>query len=261
VFVGLGKTDYAIGDFTEAIRLNPKLSNAYVQRGLLYDLTGRFNEAISDATKAIEIGMSDTLGMAYYVRGSAQYSNGQYTGAIQDCGKAIELGVTEPYVFIWRGYSYLALQRIAEGEADFATAIGLAPKMADAYIGRASARWERDDYRGAVADMRSSIQLDDSDPTSHNGMAWYLATCPDASVRNADKALLHAKKACELTEWKEPFYFDTLAAAFAEGEDFAQAVTWQEKAVAGGDAFPEDTLKECRLRLEMYKKRQPYREK
>jgi tetratricopeptide (TPR) repeat protein len=64
-----------------------------------------------------------------------------------------------------------------------------------------------------------------------NNLAWILATCADENVRDGHRAVEFAKKACNLTEWKEAFLLGTLAAAFAETGDFGNAVTNAEKAV------------------------------
>jgi hypothetical protein len=40
------------------------------------------------------------------------------------------------------------------------------------------------------------------------------------------------RRACELTQWKNGSYVDTLAAAFAEAGDFAEAVRREQQALA-----------------------------
>ena len=50
-------------------------------------------------------------------------------------------------------------------------------------------------------------------------------------VRNGEKAVVLALKACELSEWKNPRYLDTLAASYARVGDFGNATKWQEKAL------------------------------
>ena len=62
-----------------------------------------------------------------------------------------------------------------------------------------------------------------SDPRVLNTLAWLLATCPQDAIRNGSRAVVLAQRACEGDGWKEAAYIDTLAAAYAEVGDFAQA--------------------------------------
>ncbi|MEK7842393.1 MAG: hypothetical protein AAB197_06930, partial [Deltaproteobacteria bacterium] len=73
------------------------------------------------------------------------------------------------------------------------------------------------------------------------------------------KALEYAKKACELTDWKDPYKLDTLAAAYAEAGQFDEAIKWQEKALEFPE-YPKDEREKADLRLKLYKEGKPYRE-
>ena len=50
-----GEYDRAISDFTEAIRLDPKLASAYYNRGIAYENKGEHDKAIADYTEAIRL--------------------------------------------------------------------------------------------------------------------------------------------------------------------------------------------------------------
>ena len=60
--------------------------------------------------------------------------------------------------------------------------------------------------------------------TAQNDLAWLLATCPDNSVRNGQKAVELAQQAVQLSNGRSPEILDTLAAAYAEAGRFHEAV-------------------------------------
>lgn len=65
-----------------------------------------------------------------------------------------------------------------------------------------------------------------------NELVWLLATAPDASVRNGAEALKLASDVCVKNGWKKPTHIDTLAAAYAELDQWDQAITTEQKAIA-----------------------------
>ena len=74
---------------------------------------------------------------------------------------------------------------------------------------------------------------------------------------------MHATKACELTRWRESYYFDTLAAAYAEVGDYAKAVEWQSKAVTDAEfkkRVGEEEFSRAKERLELFNAGKPWRE-
>jgi hypothetical protein len=94
-----------------------------------------------------------------------------------------------------------------------------------------------------------------------NWCAWVLATHPGREVRNADLAVRLAEQLCQATEFAEPDFLDTLAAAYAEAGRFADACTAARKALGllaknpqAGWAQPIDE------RLRFYEHGQPYRD-
>ena len=90
-----------------------------------------------------------------------------------------------------------------------------------------------------------------------NNLAWGWATNAEKADRDGAKAVEFAKKACELTGDQNPLCLDTLAAAYAEVGDFAQAIAVQARAVQVGGA---DHAADFKARLRLYVDGQPYRE-
>lgn len=118
-------------------------------------------------------------------------------------------------------------------------------------------------YVDALADIKLAVEIQPSDSSVRNQIAWLLATCPDDKVRNGKQAVEHATRVCELTAWEQPFFYDTLAAAYAEAGQFDKAVRWQEKALEHPDfekKLSKVELPKARCRLELYKSGKSYRE-
>ena len=112
------------------------------------------------------------------------------------------------------------------------------------------------DYAGAVADFAESIRLGPDTVTRYSAFAWLLATCPDGRYRDGALAVNLAEKACELTEFPNAFS-PLLAAAHAEDGNFAEAVSWQRKAL---DLAPPDEKANMLARMELYEAGKPFHE-
>ena len=115
-------------------------------------------------------------------------------------------------------------------------------------------------YDAYLKVCRQAVTANPKDADSYNKLAWLLATCPDASIRNGKEAIQDATKACELSGWKIQSFIDTLAAAYAESGDFKQAVAFEEKALGTGAALESAEQKRMQERLSLYQQSQPFRE-
>ncbi len=92
-----------------------------------------------------------------------------------------------------------------------------------------------------------------------NNLAWTLATCPDASLRDGKAALNYALRACQVSNWQNAAAIDTLAAAYAETGDFDNAVKYENKYLTSLSLSTSDAA-EGEARLALYQAHQPYHE-
>lgn len=88
-----------------------------------------------------------------------------------------------------------------------------------------------------------------------NDRALFRATCPNASFRNVQGGVDDAKRACNITQWKEADPIDTLAIASAAAGDFDSAVRYVEQAMKAYDAGEMQRTLEQHLAL--FKQRRP----
>jgi len=124
---------------------------------------------------------------------------------------------------------------------------------------------ERNYHRGGslqetLQNYQAAVQINPAFVIALNDLAHLQATSPMPEFCDSAKAIENATSACDLAEWKNPLYLDTLAAAYAEAGDFDAAVNWQMKAIS---LFAEDDRSGNRDkmndRLKMYQAHQKYR--
>ena len=85
-----------------------------------------------------------------------------------------------------------------------------------------------------------------------------MATTRDTRLRDGSRAVKLAKEAVRLNN--TPAHRDTLAAAFAEAGRFDDAVAEQERAIEMTQAAGKhDKVSDLRSRLDLYRRRQPFR--
>jgi eukaryotic-like serine/threonine-protein kinase len=91
-----------------------------------------------------------------------------------------------------------------------------------------------------------------------NSLAWLLATCREQQVRDGLAAIGYAERAVEATQGKNASYLDTLAAAYAENGQFAEAIDAQNKAISL--LVSEKAKTDFQKRLSLYQANQPVRD-
>jgi tetratricopeptide (TPR) repeat protein len=180
--------DAAIADFTIFIKTTPRNVRAYWGRGRAYRDKGEYDRAIADANQALWL--RPQSGMTYNERGMSYTSKGDYDNAITDFTKSIELGnaTQSPKdlanFYYNRGTAYNAKEKYNEAILDFTKAISLDPTKIPFYGNRAIAYFQTRNFKAGLADLNHALQRDPGAPRNYNDLAWFLATCPDASFRN-----------------------------------------------------------------------------
>ncbi len=162
----LGLYADAVDAQTEAIKADPRLSDAFENRALAYEKLNRLNDALADYASAISLRPSDPG--AYLGRGILMLNHGAPERALPDFGKVIALDPTLIGARYNRGLAFLQLEQNGRAEADFTHVIGRDPKDAGAYLNRGRARAIQG-KAGARSDLDRAIAL-----KPEWASAWYL---------------------------------------------------------------------------------------
>ena len=93
--------DEALADYTRAMELDPGNAWAIIGRGETYRLMGRYDEALADFTRAIELDPGNAWAIAG--RGETYRLMGRYDEALADFNRAIELDPGNAWAIASRG--------------------------------------------------------------------------------------------------------------------------------------------------------------
>ena len=136
----------------------------------------------------------------------------------------------------------------------------LTKALARAYCIRGKRARLDEDYERAISNFETAVAIQPTYAFPLNQFARLLAACTVDEIRDIAKAIQSATEACELTQWQKAEYLDTLAAAYANDRDFADAIEWQKTAI---DLLPKGAHQGVRTdyagRLALYKSGRPFR--
>ena len=96
----------------------------------------------------------------------------------------------------------------------------------------------------AIVHYQKALAIKPDYLEAQNILAWILATAPQASLRDGNKAVELAQQANELTGGNNPTILCTLAAAYAEAGRFGDAIQNAKKAMALEQAAGQSSLAE-----------------
>ncbi|MHB1157144.1 MAG: tetratricopeptide repeat protein [Phycisphaerales bacterium] len=215
-----GQPQQAIAEYREAIRLQPDHHEAHTGYAYALQMTGRPDEAAAEFAKAIQL--------------KPELADNRHNlAAILQLQGRVEQAVTE-------------LQKVVAAKpTDIAARLDLAYNLEQ--LGR---------HDQAAAQYEQALRVAPNSERVLMEFAWFLATCPQSSVRDGQRAVRMAERIARALPAPTALLCDTLAACYAESGDFDRAIQWQRKAVL---IAPKDRADQFQQRLELYQRHQPYR--
>jgi tetratricopeptide (TPR) repeat protein len=220
-----GRVEESVAQFEKAARLQPDFAAARANLGGALAKLGRLDEALVQLRQALA---SDAAyAPAHYNLGLVLSRRGDAQGAIRE----------------WR------------------SALSLDPKYAEAHVSLGDALYAQGLTAEALAHWRDGLGLEPNDPPALRRVAWVLATSPDAAIRDGAEALAFAVRAVQLSGGKDAQVLDTLAAAYAEKGQFANAALTAHRAQARAAQENQPALAhDIGVRIALYEAGQPFRD-
>jgi tetratricopeptide (TPR) repeat protein len=255
-----GRLNEAVPHLSNAVRMSPTFAKARNNLGKVFLKQGKLNEAVACFNELIR--RKQDSAETYYNLAVALSMQKKYDDAVKCLAKVIDLNPKYPGVHKRMGITLLAAGKADEAIKHLEEALRTNPNEAEVYVNLGLAYSKLGKYKPAIQNCTKAVKLKPDSANILNSMAWLLATAPDISVRDANKAIEIAQQACKLTEYKDAAILDTLAAAFAASGRFNDAITTAQQAVRIAKAHSQENLiSEIQNHIELYKTGRKYIQK
>ena len=175
----------------------------------------------------------------------AENATRQSAAAEQHFKEALQMAPSYPDSYIYYARYLLAHGRMDEARALLRRALELSPAdvtarqllkeaemrdvQTETLAGDALLRQAK--IGEAIIHYETALKIAPDSTSTLNNLAWALSTSPDASNRDGARALELARKADQLAGGENPIFIRTMAAAYAEGGHFNEAITNAQRAL------------------------------
>ena len=164
---------------------------------------------------------------AHYNVGSELLQRGQIENAENEFKKVLELepnnSLAERRARNGLGGTLAAKNKLEDALPQFQRAAELDPTDAQAHNGIASILHRQGHLAEAIAEYNRTAELRPNSALVLSNLAWMLATCADASLRDGRRAVALAERANQIGRGRDPKTLRSLAASYAEAGRFSEA--------------------------------------
>ncbi len=215
--VAIGETGGAITQYNRALQIDPGSVEAHNNLGMVLAGMGRTEEARAHYERALQI--RPDFAAAHYNVGMVLVGMGKKEDAV----------------------------------AHFERALEDMPDMAEVHYRLGVVLDGMGETEGGVRHYESALSLMPDHAGVCNNLAWLLATREPRRGGDPIRAVVLAQRACKLTGDSIPAFLDTMAAAYAGSDRFAEAVATGQKALTlASMAGNGELARQIGERLELY---------
>jgi Flp pilus assembly protein TadD len=259
ILLQTGRLNAAIEQYRRALQIRPRDALAENDLGIVLLKSGQVDEAIIQFNRTLQI--DPGYFAAYNNLGDAFARKGEVEHAIAAYKKAVEIQPNNATVQNNLGYACLRAGRVDEAIVHDREALRVQPNNPDFHYNLANALVQRGQVQEAKEQFQATLKIVPDSPAALNNLAWLLATCPEANIRNGAQAVTLAEQANRLSQGADPAILDTLAAAYAEEGRYLEAVTVARQALQLARAQNQTSMADAiQLQINLYQAGSPFRE-
>ena len=192
--------------------------------------------------------------------GTALFQKGNVDEAIAHYQRALQIKPDYAEACYNLGNALLRMGSVDEAITHYQKALQIKPDYAEAHNNLGKVLIQKGSVDEAIAHYQKALQIKPDNAETLNNLALVLAACPQASLRNGNKAVELAQRANQLTGNRNPVVLGTLAAAYAETGRFLEAVETALRALELAEMQSNTALANAiRSQMELYQAGTPFR--
>ncbi len=191
VLTACGRFDEAIAQFQKALEIEPDDAGVHNNLGLVLARRGQVDQAIAHYQKALEVKPDDAE--AHNNLGIVLAGRGQVDQAIAHYRKALEIKPDYAEAHNTLGAALTGQGRVAEAMAHLRKALEIKPGYAEAHVNLGVALAKSERVEEAMAEYQKALEIDLNLAQAHNNLGFVLAR-----RGRLDEARVHFQKALEL---------------------------------------------------------------
>jgi spermidine synthase len=151
--------------------------------------------------------------------------------------------------------------KLDQAIVEYQAALAVNPAYPEAHYNLGDALYERGRVAEALVHWRAVLRAEPNHLVLLNRMARVLAASPEPSIRDGAEAVVLAERAARLSDRREPAILDTLAAAYAAGGRFSEALETARRALDLATRANQQALAVAlKSRIALYEAGTPLRE-
>jgi len=235
-YIGLGRYDEAIADLTRSIELNPNVAGTFQRRSLAHRWKSENEEAIRDLDRAIAL--KPDYAYAYFSRGLAYFDLEKYDEALDSYDQAIKIDPKLVVAYNSRGHTHYTLKQWDLAVPEYKRAIEIDPKFAPGHQNLATTYVELGEYSLAIAEYDRALAIEPGNVFIHaqRAIARAWAGDVDGALADAEEFLADADGLKDEPGGLDPAVFKTKI-RFLRGMIYIKRADYPAAIAAFGDAI------------------------